>query len=417
MVELMIGISRDLPEEDEIQVEKKKKKPLDLEQAMPLLLQAFEDGNIDTIINPRLLKVYDPKEATRMVTCATACVNHLAHRRPRMSQMVVPLNTWVLISYFKLAYNILRRPDGTFDRHLAEFQDRRVPANRTPVDGVFSFDVIVDRATSLLTRVYRSAPGGEAHPSIVEFERPLSTEIVPVIIFFHGGSFAHSSASSAIYDTLCRRLVGICKAVVVSVNYRRAPENRYPCAYDDGWAALNWVSSRPWLRSGRDSKVHVYLAGDSSGGNIAHHVALRAVESGIEILGNILLNPMFGGQERTESEKRLDGKYFVTIQDRDWYWRAFLPEGEDRDHSACNPFGPNGKSLEGLKFPKSLVVVAGFDLVQDWQLGYVEGLKRAGQEVKLIYLEQATIGFYLLPNNDHFYSVMEEINNFVSSNC
>nr|AYN70612.1 GID1c [Paeonia suffruticosa] len=333
------------------------------------------------------------------------------------SKMVVPLTTYVLISNFKLAYNLLRRPDGTFDRHLAEFLDRKVLANANPVDGVISFDVILDRGTNLYSRIYRPANVEEPPPSILELEKPLNADIVPVIVFFHGGSFAHSSANSAIYDTLCRRLVGICKAVVVSVNYRRAPENRYPCAYDDGWAALNWVNSKSWLQSKKDSKVHIYLAGDSSGGNIVHHVGLRAVESGIEVLGNILLNPMFGGEKRTESENRLDGKYFVTIRDRDWYWRAFLPEGEDRDHPACNPFGPNGKSLEGVKFPKSLVVVAGLDLVQDWQLAYVEGLKKAGQEVKLLYLEKATIGFYLLPNSDHFYTVMDEISSFVGTDC
>ncbi|KAK1550079.1 hypothetical protein Q3G72_034096 [Acer saccharum] len=329
------------------------------------------------------------------------------------SKMVVPLHTWVLISNFKLAYNLLRRPDGTFNRHLAEFLDRKVTANTTAVDGVFSFDILIDRDTNLLNRIYRPAIGEEdPQTKLYDLQKPVSSEVVvPVIIFFHGGSFAHSSANSAIYDILCRRLVGTCKAVVVSVNYRRAPENRYPCAYDDGWTALQWVNSRSWLKS-KDSKVHIYLAGDSSGGNIVHNVALKAVESGITILGNILLNPMFGGLERTESEKKLDGKYFVTVQDRDWYWRAFLPEGADRDHAACNPFGPNGKSLKEMKFPKSLVVVAGLDLIQDWQLAYVEGLKKAEQDVKLLYLEQATVGFYFLPNNDHFYVVMDEISNF-----
>lgn len=322
---------------------------------------------------------------------------------------------WILISKFKLSYNLLRRTDGTFDRHLDEFLDRKVPANANPVDGVYSFDVIIDRNTSLLSRVYRPAEDGEGLPSLAELEKPITSDIVPVIIFFHGGSFAHSSVSSSIYDTLCRRLVGICKAVVVSVNYRLAPENRYPCAYDDGWAAVRWVSSRKWLKSKKDSKVHIFLCGDSSGGNIVHNVALRAVESDIEVLGNILLNPFFGGEKRTDSEMRLDSKYFVTIEDRDWYWRAYLPEGADRDHPACNPFGPNGINLEGVKFPKSLVVVAGLDLVQDWQLAYVNGLKKAGQEVKLIFLEQATVGFYLLPNNDHFHVVMDEISNFVSS--
>lgn len=335
------------------------------------------------------------------------------------SKRVVPLNTWILMSNFKLAYNLLRRPDGTFNRHLAEFLDRKVPANVNPVDGVFSFDIVINRAINLLSRIYRPAAndsegGVPLSTSFAQLEKPVSTsDVVPVIIFFHGGSFAHSSANSAIYDILCRRLVGLCNAVVVSVNYRRAPENPYPSAYDDGWTALEWVNSRPWLQS-KDSKVHIFLAGDSSGGNIVHQVALRAVKSGIQVLGNILLNPMFGGKTRTESEKRLDTKYFVTIQDRDWYWKAFLPEGEDRDHPACNPFGPKGASLEGIKFPKSLVVVAGLDLIQDWQLAYADGLKRAGHEVKLLYLEKATIGFYLLPNNDHFHTVMDEIHNFVT---
>lgn len=336
------------------------------------------------------------------------------------SKRVVPLNTWILISKLKMDYYFLRRPDGTFNRHLAEYLDRKVPANVNPVDGVFSFDMVIDRSINLSTRVYRPAANISEHGDGVplyriftQLEKPVSTsEIVPVIVFFHGGSFAHSSSNSAIYDILCRRLVGVCKGVVISVDYRRAPENPYPSAYDDGWIALEWVNSRPWLQS-KDSKVHIFLAGDSSGGNIVHQVALRAVKSQIQVLGNILLNPMFGGQTRTESEKRLDTKYFVTIRDRDWYWKAFLPEGEDRDHPACNPFGPRGITLEGVKFPKSLVVVAGLDLIQDWQLAYADGLKQAGQEVKLLFLEKATIGFYLLPNNDHYNTVMDEICNFV----
>ncbi|XP_072968861.1 gibberellin receptor GID1C-like [Typha angustifolia] len=336
------------------------------------------------------------------------------------SRMVVPLNTWVLISNFKLAYNMLRRPDGTFDRHLAEFLDRKVPANATPVDGVYSFDCLVDRSTNLLVRIYCPSPANPL-PAVsiltdMRCSPCLDSDPFPVIVFFHGGSFAHSSVNTAIYDSLCRRFVNLCNAVVISVSYRRSPEHRHPCAYDDGWNALKWVSAQPWLYRGKDSNLRIFLAGDSSGGNIVHNVAMRAMEFGINISGNILLNPMFGGEGRTESEKRLDGKYFVTIQDRDWYWKAFLPEGANRDHPACNPFGPNGIKLDGRPFPKSLVVVAGLDLTQDWQIGYAEALKRAGKEVKLVYREQATVGFYFLPNTNHFYDVMEEIKSFVSSN-
>ncbi len=76
---------------------------------------------------------------------------------PCESRRVVPLNTWILISNFKLVYNLLRRPDGTFNRELAEFLERKVPSNVFPVDGVYSFDAL-DRTANLLCRVFRPAP-------------------------------------------------------------------------------------------------------------------------------------------------------------------------------------------------------------------------------------------------------------------
>lgn len=99
------------------------------------------------------------------------------------SRSVVPLNTYVLISNFKLAYNLLRRADGTFNRDLAEFLDRKVPANAIPVDGVFSFDHI-ERNTGLFNRVYLpSSSENESQWGVKDLEKPLSTtEIVPVIV-------------------------------------------------------------------------------------------------------------------------------------------------------------------------------------------------------------------------------------------
>lgn len=336
-------------------------------------------------------------------------------------QTVVPIQTLLLISQFKLSYHRLRRADGTFDRYKAEFLDRRVPPDARAQDGVSSFDYVIDGR--LEVRIYRAAANDDAAGAaavtlpILDFLTGVpSPEPFPVILFFHGGSFAHSSSSTRIYDQLCRRFVKLSNGVVLSVNYRRAPEHRYPCAYDDGWTALNWAMSQPFLRSGNDAQPRVFLSGDSSGGNIAHHVAVRAADAGIKICGNILLNAMFGGTERTDSERRLDGKYFVTLQDRDWYWKAYLPEDADRDHPACNPFGPNGRRLRGLPFTKSLIIVSGLDLTCDRQLAYAEGLREDGHHVKLVYRERATVGFYLIPNTDHFHEVMEEISDFLEAN-
>ncbi|KAL5058252.1 hypothetical protein RYX36_029856 [Vicia faba] len=104
-----------------------------------------------------------------------------------------------------MACNLLRRPDGTFNRDLAEFLDRKVLANANPMDGVFSFDVIVERETNFLTLIYHSIEGDES-VNIVDLEKPVTSEVVSVLMFFHGGSFVHSSANSVIYDTLCHRL-------------------------------------------------------------------------------------------------------------------------------------------------------------------------------------------------------------------
>ncbi|CAN6333106.1 unnamed protein product [Urochloa humidicola] len=335
----------------------------------------------------------------------------------------VPKQTFLLISQFKLKYHMLRRADGTFDRHLAEYHDRCVPPDARAQDGVSSFDHVIDPSVGLEVRIYRAA-AANADAGAAAVTLPIldfltgapSPDPFPVILFFHGGSFVHSSSGTAIYDKLCRGLVRLSKGVVLSVNYRRAPEHRYPCAYDDGWTALKWAVSQPFLRSGEGAQPRVFLSGDSSGGNIAHHVAVRAADAGIKIYGNILLNAMFGGTERTESERRLDGKYFVTLQDRDWYWKAYLPEGADRDHPACNPFGPNGRRLAGIPFTKSLIIVSGLDLTCDRQLAYAEGLREDGHHVKLVYREKATIGFYLLPNTDHYHEVMEEISDFLMAN-
>lgn len=352
------------------------------------------------------------------------------------SKGVVPLSTWVLISNFKLSYNFLRRSDGTFDRHLAEFLDRKVDASSTPIEGVSTMDVLIDRPTGVWGRIFwecvsdvaaRDGPAANsaqivpvmnAEPMDPAQDARLPRQQKPLIIYFHGGSFAHSSAKSAIYDTMCRRLTKMCGVVILSINFRRAPENRYPCAYDDGLVSLRWAQSFFGLAClrplGCDPQGRCFLAGDSSGGNIVHNVAVRSEEEGLRLAGTVLLMPMFGGQSRTPSEMALDGKYFVTMKDRDWYWRAFLPVGADRDHPACDPFSASARCLQDVDLPPCLMVVGGYDLLQDWQLKYIYGLKQAGKSVQVIFLEEATMGFFLLPNSEPFYLFVEGLRAFLS---
>ncbi|MCO5587899.1 hypothetical protein L7F22_041851 [Adiantum nelumboides] len=323
------------------------------------------------------------------------------------SKGVVPLTTWVLISNFKVAYHLLRRPDGTFNRHLAEFLDRKVPANAMPADGTATKDIVINRAIALWGRLFW------ASDSYADSRVPLRKQ--PLLVYFHGGSFVHSSANSSIYDAMCRRIVKMCGVVVFSVNFRRAPEHRYPAAYEDGATCIRWAKSflgRQCLAEVGCDPARCFAAGDSSGGNIAHNVAVRLAEEGVKLSGTVLLMPMFGGQQRTPAERLLDGKYFVSIKDRDWYWRAFLPFGSNRDHPACDPFSPIAPSLVNVSLPPCLIVVGGFDILQDWQLRFVHSMERAGKPVQLLFLEQATMGFFLLPNTDLFYTLVEKLKEF-----
>ncbi|CAL1395790.1 unnamed protein product [Linum trigynum] len=121
---------------------------------------------------------------------------------------VVSLNTRVLISNFKLGYNLRCHPDGgSCNRDLGEFLERKLPANSIPVDDIFSFDRL-DRSMRLLNRVYR--PQSQLTTQI-NLEKQLSTTVVvPVIVFYRDGSFTYFYANTVIYDTFCRRIVSLC---------------------------------------------------------------------------------------------------------------------------------------------------------------------------------------------------------------
>ncbi|XP_017981011.1 PREDICTED: probable carboxylesterase 18 [Theobroma cacao] len=121
-----------------------------------------------------------------------------------------------------------------------------------------------------------------------------------------------------------------------------------------------------------------------SSGNLAHHVALKACEhefSRLNLIGEVELQPFFGGEERTESEIKLVGTLLISVNRTDWMWKAFLPQGCNRDHQVVNVFGPNSVDISHLPFPPTLVFISRFDPLQDWQRKYVEGLKKCGKTV------------------------------------
>lgn len=303
---------------------------------------------------------------------------------------------------------LAHRRDGSIRRLLFSLGDLKSCATSRPdASGVRSADVTIDASRGLWARVFSPSPGHGA--AAAADDAP-----VPVVVYFHGGGFVLFSAASRPYDAFCRRLCRDLRAVVVSVNYRLAPDHRFPAAYDDGVAALRYLDANA---SSLPAAVPVdlsscFLAGDSAGGNITHHVAQRWASAtmpqpaNLRVAGAVLIQPFFGGEERTAAEVALDGVSPLSVAATDYYWREFLPEGATRDHEAARVCGDDGVELADA-FPPAMVVVGGFDLLKDWQTRYVEALRGKGKPVRVVEYPDAVHGFHAFPE------LVEEMKLFV----
>ncbi|PSS33136.1 Carboxylesterase [Actinidia chinensis var. chinensis] len=210
---------------------------------------------------------------------------------------------------------------------------------------------------------------------------------LPVIVYFHGGGFIFLHADSSIFHDFCVDLAVQARAMIVSVDYRLAPEHRLPAAYDDGVDALHWIrtSDDEWLRDFADLS-NCFLMGSSAGGNIAYHAGLRAAAAvddlaPLKIQGMVLHQPYFGGSDRTPSEMRLVDDPLLPLFLNDLMWELSLPIGADRDHEYCNlTVSSESESIEQFKLLGWKVIVTGCDgdPLIDRQMELVKILEKKG---------------------------------------
>ncbi|KAL8114266.1 hypothetical protein AgCh_021208 [Apium graveolens] len=255
--------------------------------------------------------------------------------------------------------------------------------------------------------------------------RPLeSLTKQPLIFYFHGGGFVFFSATSAPFHNSCIRMATVCNALVLSVDYRLAPENRLPAAYDDAMEAIMWVRDQannangcdPWLKEHADfSKV--FLMGSSAGGTMAYYSGMRALDmdlNPIKIRGLIINQAYFGGVERTQSELRLINDKVVPLAANDLMWSLALPEGVDRDHEYCNPLIGCSSSEKIQRLPRCLVRGYGGDPLIDRQKELAKMLKGRGVNVTTSFDEE---GAHAIELTDPIKAtkLFEDINKFVQS--
>jgi len=208
-----------------------------------------------------------------------------------------------------------------------------------------------------------------------------------VLVFFHGGGWVLGSITT--HDVLARSLANAAGCIVVSVDYRLAPEHKFPAAPEDCYAATKWVAANAASFGGDPNRVAV--GGDSAGGNLATVCALMARDrGGPKLVFQLLFYPAISAANDTPSQKEFSDDGFVLSRaDMEWFWAHYLNEPAD----AANPLAcPNqANNLAGL--PPVLVETASHDPLRDEGERYAEQMKEAGVRVTLTRYKGVTHGF------------------------
>jgi acetyl esterase len=197
-----------------------------------------------------------------------------------------------------------------------------------------------------------------------------------VLVFFHGGGWVIGDIDT--HDGICRSLANHAGCVVANVDYRLAPEHRYPVAVDDSFATTRWVVERAASLGVDPGRIAV--GGDSAGGNLATVVALRARESGGPVLAfQLLVYPIvdFTGEE-SASIREFGSGHFLTREAMDYFADHYLPPAVNRRQPWVSPLHTD---LRGL--PPAFVLTAECDPLRDQGEAYAHRLQQAGVATQL----------------------------------
>ncbi|MEM7434800.1 MAG: alpha/beta hydrolase [Myxococcota bacterium] len=231
----------------------------------------------------------------------------------------------------------------------------------------------------------RVIPGPDG-PLAIRIYRPADQEGSGALVYFHGGGWVVGSVAS--HDERCQRLCHGARCVVVSVDYRLAPEDPYPAAVEDCYAATMWVTQHAAALGVDPSRIAV--GGDSAGGNLAAVVALKARDrnEGSLCLQVLVYPAVDRNFDRPSCVDNAEG-YMFTTADMRWYVEQYASDPAVHGDPYFAPL--RADSLEGL--PAALVITAEFDPLRDEGNEYAARLVEAGVETRHICYEGAVHGF------------------------
>jgi acetyl esterase len=232
----------------------------------------------------------------------------------------------------------------------------------------------------------RTIPG-PAGPIPLRIYTPRRSGRFPILVHFHGGGWV--AGDLAAYDPICRKLTNAAECAVVSVDYRLAPEHKFPAAPDDCFAALKWVAANAHTFNGDASRLAV--GGDSAGGGLSAVVAQQARdEGGPGLCFQLLVYPVTDYGFDTPSYRENADGYLLTRNLMAWFWGHYLRGEPDGSSAKASP--SRAPDLHGL--PPALVITAEFDPLRDEGEAYASQLRDAGAAVSLKRYDGMIHGFF-----------------------
>lgn len=215
--------------------------------------------------------------------------------------------------------------------------------------------------------------------------RPTGDRPLPVIVYFHGGGWVMGDLDT--HDTLCRHLALAARAVVVAVDYRLAPENPFPAAFDDALAAVQFIVGAAGLWGVDPSRLAV--AGDSAGGNLAAAVCLHVRNhGGPSIVCQCLIYPVLDPRCDTVSYEVFAERHGLTREKMRFFWSSYLGDRMEVPWQAAPALAPD---LAGL--PPTVMVTAEFDVLRDEGVLFGKRLAASGVPVETMNCEGVIHGF------------------------
>jgi acetyl esterase len=249
------------------------------------------------------------------------------------------------------------------------FEELTVPIAREATQG---FLELQGERTEISSVVDRTVPGPLGEIPIRVYAPGPGPR--PLVVYFHGGGWVIGNLD--VVDDPCRRLAAATGSVVVSVDYRLAPEHRYPAAFDDCYAATAWAAEHADELGGDPSRLAV--AGDSAGGNLAAAVAIAARDrGGPELKAQLLIYPVIDFNFGTDSYRDNGDGYMLNKATMQWFWAHYLGAQDlGEDPYACPS---RASDLAGL--PPAYVATCEYDPLRDEAEAYARRLAEAGVPV------------------------------------